>query len=800
MPEPEVTGATITVNDQQPPHGQETTADDKNKNDAAANEAELSKEDQRAIIEVVRKYKQSWFLRRRMIVKRVLKAYEFFKGNQFISFDPETFQWFDALDASFQGGANGQDGQDVNLYQFATNFYQMLGFAFIAALSSQLPKTRFMPESAEDEQDIATAKASSRIQEVIERQNQIMSLHKQGLLFLWMAGCYFRHTRYVIDRERAGTHTEPVLSMELTTVIPAYYLCRGCSTNVSEDAVAQSGGLNCPNCEQPLSENDYYPPEEMSVPVFNKTKDVPNGIVAMDLYSPLHVDAAPYAKSLSETPILNVDEEVDIAAIRESYPEQWDALKSSIGPMLTEAGNERQARQIVYSEQGGRSNIIQDDMPTLSRTWIQPWAFNSLEDQIQAKKLKKMFPKGCLLVNVGDTFLEARCARLEDQWSWAGSIQKTFGLFPPAVGDASIPIQECINDVAVGTHDYMDMLSFGITLYNSELIDGEALNGKPMRPATFNPIKLKRAAMPGNTLEEAIVNIKAEADAQRYTYQEKLVYTMQLISGTPPQIFGGSGDKHIETMGGQQQQLSTAMGKLILFWDNIRDEYAKAAELAVRCGAENYTDRLTSVITGEDGEFRNEYVDLEEMQGSVHAYPETDQNYPMSHADIQQWWNDLIKEGGSGKNPFINAIMDEPGNQEQVAIWTGVPDLVVPGRDMRTKVLRVIDLLMKSQTIQKTIDADASGNPLPQPTQKEFPSLEPDPEIDDMEVVIKATKQWLQKNFIKADTEPKGYANVKAYLKIAKQYAEDDAKRQAMMQAAAQGPGKQPPSQGEPAQ
>src|SRR5690349_8597042 len=62
---------------------------------------ELTEAEQRQLIELVRKYKQTWFLRRRMVVKRVLKAYEFFKGNHFISFDPESFQWFDALEATF---------------------------------------------------------------------------------------------------------------------------------------------------------------------------------------------------------------------------------------------------------------------------------------------------------------------------------------------------------------------------------------------------------------------------------------------------------------------------------------------------------------------------------------------------------------------------------------------------------------------------------------------------------------------------------------------------------------------------
>src|SRR5215469_13557195 len=103
------------------PHGQECTADDAQPEGKAAHQAaepELTDEEQRELIELVRKYKQSWFLRRRMIVKRVLKAYEFFKGNHFISFDPDSFQWFDALEATTSLNEADSQNQDLNLYHF----------------------------------------------------------------------------------------------------------------------------------------------------------------------------------------------------------------------------------------------------------------------------------------------------------------------------------------------------------------------------------------------------------------------------------------------------------------------------------------------------------------------------------------------------------------------------------------------------------------------------------------------------------------------------------------------------------
>src|SRR5207248_2190644 len=114
----------------------------------------------------------------------------------------------------------------------------------------------------------------------------------------------------------------------------------------------------CPGCGAELSDDDFYPEESAEVPVVCGTKEMPNGMVTMTLYSPLHVDAAPYAKNLRETPILNVDEEVDVAALRASYPAQWEALKGALGPMNPEAQNERMARQMIYSEEGSHSNFV----------------------------------------------------------------------------------------------------------------------------------------------------------------------------------------------------------------------------------------------------------------------------------------------------------------------------------------------------------------------------------------------------------------------------------------------------------
>jgi len=776
-------------------HGEEVTKDDPLRTPDTKEVPEpLTLVEQQQLIQCVREYKQSWFMRRRMILRRILKAYEFFKGNHFISFDPESFQWFDALDAMFSQ-QSGSENEDLDLYQFATNFYQMFGFAFVSALSTQLPKTQFLPENAEEEEDIATAKASSRVQEIIQRQNKIKSLHKQGLLFLWMAGSYFRHVRYVVDSELAGTHKEPVIKLKTQALFPDRFVCPECSAlTPADNQKINENGMRCPSCGTQMGGNDFYPGEEAELPSVEGDEDVPNGMVAHTLYSALMVDAAPYAKNLRETPILGVEEEVDLAALREMFPDKWQQLATSLGPINADNQMERQARQYVYSESGSRSNFIQDLQPTLSRTWIQPWALNKINDKAIVDKLRMKFPKGVLLINVGDLFLSATSAKLTDEWTWAGTVEETFGLFPPAVGDAAIPVQDRINDVANIVHEYMDRIACGMVLYNSNLIDGESLDGTPFLPGRLTGLKMKQvASAQGNRLEDAIVQIKAEIDSAMYTYQEKLVFTAQMLVGTPPQIYGGAGDPNIQTKGGQEQQLTTAMGKLGLFWDNIRQENADAAELSVKCASRNMTDDWISVVTDESKQYRNNYVRLDEMKGNVHAYPETDQGFPMTYAEVKAFWERLITANAQGKNPYINAIMDEPENQEEIATWTGTPGLVIPSRDMRNKILQQIDQLMQSKPIPTTVPIPG-GQPGAPPMAKRImmPSIQPDKEMDDLDITVKTVRKWAQKHWEKEKENPLGWENMKAYYRLAYQWGLEKAKEQQAAQGPPQGQGKPP--------
>ena len=151
-----------------------------------------------------------------------LENLEFFKGNQFISFGPGESDFFNAVDWMHQG-EHAQDTDDKDLYQYCNNFYQMLATGFVAALAPQVPKSKWMPEDAEQLSDVTTAKAAQTLIDIIERQNREQSLLKQQLLYLYTTGAVFRHTRYVVDAERAGTSREPVFNETQSQLAPVRY-------------------------------------------------------------------------------------------------------------------------------------------------------------------------------------------------------------------------------------------------------------------------------------------------------------------------------------------------------------------------------------------------------------------------------------------------------------------------------------------------------------------------------------------------------------------------------------------------
>lgn len=729
--------------------------------------SQLSTEEQDRLIALVQRYKSQWSQDRMILIERCLLNLEFFKGNQFIAFGPGNAEFFDAVRWMNEAGRelNAEGSDDKDLYQYCNNFYQMLATGFVAALSPQVPKSRWLPENADSLADVTTARAAQTLIDIIERQNKEQSLLKQQLLYLYTTGAVFRHTRYVVDAERAGIRREPIFETSSTEINAERYHCFQCGCDNPLGPTEPVNGQDqraaeipaCSSCGAAMGPESYLPAEIGSTVRKVGERSIPNGMVAQDVYSPLEIDCDPTANNLRETPILDLEVEVHLGALRAAYPEKYDEIVSGSATGATDGGLDRIARQQVFSQKGAYAGIVEDQKPTLSRTWIQPWAFDLEDDRQFGEKMRKLFPRGVLLVSTGSIFLCAQEASLTEEWTWAGTHQG-FGLYPPSIGDIVVPFQKRYNDMANILHEFMDRCSSGVTLANSDLIDNKSLEGKPMLPGVLNLVKLKRTGAPGSQrLADALFQFQFEMHDEAFNYLDKLAMNAQMFAGVPPQVYGGSGDPHVETFGGQQQQLEVAMGKLNIYWDNLREEHAAADELAVRCARDNLTGDMREVVLEQGSQFRNNYVRVDDLNGDIHAYPDTDQGFPITAAELRERWMELMQQAAS--NPVAQAIFDDPANQEQAANALGVPGMVVPGAAMRTKVLETIDQLLAAEPIPVQGAAGQSSYWLP--------SVMPDKEIDDFTILRNVVREYCQRNSDLQARNPSGWKNVLAYLTAA---------------------------------
>jgi hypothetical protein len=649
-------------------------------------------------------------------------------------------------------GYHAQNSDNNDLFRMCNNFYQMLCVGFIAALCPQVPKSKWMPEDAEEPTDVATTKAAQTIIDIVERDNKEASLLKGQLFYLFTTGAAFRHTRYIVDADRNGTKAQPVFDTTETTIMPARMHCFNCGTD-NQPQVQQ-----CQNCQKPMGGDSFYPPVVGPVTRQIGTQDMPRGATVQDIYSPLDVDCDPSANNLRQTPILNLDMEVHLSALRAAYPDMYSQIVSSATSELSENGSlDRIYRQLVYSQAKGTTDILADQKPTLSRTWIQSWAFDLEDDEEFGKRMRAAFPTGCLLINTGPTFLNAQEADLNKEWTWVGTHEK-YKLYPPAPGDIVIPFQKAYNDLASIMRDGIDRGFGGILLANVDLIGTDAMNGKQVLPGVLNPVKPRRTGAPGSfSLKDAIFQAEIKLYIQEgMEYCKQQMMNAQMFAMVPPQVYGGKGDPDVQTFGGQELQTDKAMGVLNIYWENVKDEHAAADALAVECTQENLTDDMRQVIE-EKGGYQNQYVRLDDLQGNVHAYSDIDQGFPVTAEEQRNRWMQLL-QAANDKNQAIGAIFDDPANQEQAAAALGVPGMVVPGAAMRTKTLMIIERLLQAQSIPQ-IDPQTG-----QPTGQMQPSIMPDQQIDDFDVAKKTVRQYFQERPEIADDNPQGFANALAYL------------------------------------
>lgn len=640
---------------------------------------------------------------------------------------------------------------------------------FVATLGSTLPVTRFSPQDADNDLDNKTAENASRANAQIERWNNAKRLLKQRLCYLGVAGVYFRHTRYVRDARICGSKKEPIEQMQPRQVGSDHYICPQCATSTDANQGVASSQFACPNCGYGLGPSDYYPALWMNVPVVSGWQDVPQGQVRQTVYNNLHFQISPFDSEsgaddemLRNTPIGNLAIEVDQAALRSMWPDEWNAIQGSgesAGSPEGELDRMARLRSQVPGFTRGSALMSSGQLPTYERTWIQPIAYGALGKKEDADSLKKQFPNGVCVYSVNGAWLGCRQASLTDEWTMC-TTGLTGGPNPPAVLEAAMDIQDRINDTANTQHEYFDRMAVPPILYNSKLIT-KGLSGRYLSPSSL--LGVNASAELGHKLQDAFFQPEFHMDNSVHNYLEALMMLVQLLTGITPQMYGGT-QKGIETSSGQKQALDVATGVMRLYWDQVREEDAQAAKISVRCLAESATDDILNPIMGDTGpqSFKNDKIEIENLKGEFLTYPDEEQGYPVSFEETRAVLEKIIEQ--SAQNPLIQEMFQPMANRRFFAKYLA-PGLQIPGEKQHYKVLNDIGKLLASKPIQ-TIDQQSGF-----PTM--IPAVMPDRDFDDMEIVQEVVKEFAVSNHDLEKTQPLAFQNLRLYFRLAVRFQKE---------------------------
>lgn len=735
----------------------------------AAAEQGIPVELQSALIEIRRTFKQRYQPKRMIFVRECMRAFEALRGNTYALLNDRN-AGLDTINELMQGVLDG--GDDPALHDHNENVYQMFALSFIAALMVNLGKVRYKPADADDEEDLEIAKKASTIHAYNEEKNDEEALNQLKLLYMWCTGSFFRYVRHVVDSDRAGFNYEPDIKVQNVQISPDRYVCSNCGATTPEDNIQPFAQPNCPGCGQPLQQKDWFQAESMDLPVKVGEIESANGMTAFDIVNGLMVDANPDVE-LKDTEILDYQVECSAAKLRAAFPGMYSQISPSQGADESSDGDAaRIARNLQTTPGSNAKPLTTEGLVTYSRTWITPEAFNELEDESLAKQLVKKFPKGCKLSLCGaETFLDAVEEKLLDHWTWCGTI-KGLGLYPFSVGKVVMDIQERLTDVVNIEHAYLARLAFGTIMYDADFIDGNALASRVLTPGNLTPVsRTDEETGQSKSLSDLMYQPEFHIDSKIFDQSERLTARAQLLAGIMPQIFGGS-DPNIQTKGGQEQALNTALGRLKQFVNQMRGEAARCARISVKCSIDNMDEEMKIV---EQGDMQDSYQTVRllkaELNGDFFTSPETAEGFPATYEQIQQRVMTLL----TSKTPVeaLTTILSDPDNAATVARYVLPDEMTLPGDEQRAKVKKVLNRLAQSKPIEGPPDQQ-TGAPVA------LPSILPEPGVDDPTVCSALAKKWLLKNFDQESTNPGGYNNILAYLKVCSQMAQVQAAKQAI--------------------
>lgn len=572
--------------------------------------------------------------------------------------------------------------------RFIVNIYNSYQQTITSALTREVPTTRFEPVDPDSDVDITMAEGADQLEDRIDRDNNLKAKMEDMARYLWTDGrCMFFST-YQKSAEQFGfeDEEEPGAVPEDEAQLSAEEQGEHGESNEQSEPTEQADQQVGTSSEE-SGETDTGGREE-------ETAEGPAGVRKAKGHEVIVVEGAlewkvPIkANCLAECSYIRRAVEIDLDVAKGKYPDVAGELKPATGGPGGDS-LDRLARVNVRLGVMDNFNTMDTALQDVTETkyFFRKAALLHVSDKDVRQRLMDKFPKGTYVTFCGNTFCEAYNASIEDHCTQIFA-QSGDGAHRPGLGDWVVPIQEVLNNWIELADDYF-VRGVPAKWMDNEMFDVEAMKNQTNVPGATHPFQREQGVTMDQAIwEETVLQFPPELTAFIESFKGDLP---QLLCGAFPALFGGGDSAPTDTMGGMMIQRDQALGRVGLPWRRIKEGIANVKLQNVKLLAKNYEGSIA--LTGSEAV----RVEMQSLAGSIRAFPETDENFPVSPTQKQNQIIKLLED--SATNPQLAELLFNPSNIEEVISSLGAKGLYVPIVASMAKQLGEATLLLKSAPV-----------------------------------------------------------------------------------------------------
>lgn len=683
----------------------------------------IDKELQDALKDIVDSCEKEDAELRKSMVRAWTKNEQFWHGIQYLFWSERDDSWRSPLDFNW----DGDDADDADLGPFSdkvVDIFKGHGESIISALAAQIPALRYLPDDADDDEDVITARTRSKLADLIQRHNKARLVFLRALFFLALHGIVASY-RYKDSDFAYGSYKVPKMGVNNQEV--PVLTCQECGYSGEDPTEFQAG---CPTCKAP-PENIKEEMKEQSVPVILGQEELPKSRIKLDIFGPLHFKVSYHARNQKECTYLLLYGDLGKDVVKSEYEELEDEID---GESL-----ESTDRFVAAARDGELSS---KHLITVRKCWLRPEAYFRCDKKQIREKIQKQFPKGCRVTLLGKTriFADAIPEEFDSRWEIGQAGLSTFIHSDPILRPL-VMIQEMRNDLV---NLIVETVKHGIP---TEFADPQILNFDQFGKFEAKPgqVYQTKPGRPGEALSNGFYSgNRATLSREVAVFLSQLDKDAQFCIGSFPSIYGGPSEGKSRTFSEYAASRQMALQRLSIVWNLLTDWWTRTISGAVDLYIENMvTDEYFTMF--QDNNYIKVWIKQSQLKGKVGGVePEASESFPVSLAQKK----DLILKLMELNNDFINSALYLPDNARVIQDVMALNEFKLPGEAQRVKQCTEIAELVKAAPIDEITS-----------------TVSPDMDVDDAKVHIATITAWAVDN-IGLDCKrenPEGYANVMAH-------------------------------------